>query len=166
MRSDPWRRATLAPYAEGAGGPSQRFDTRCEEVAYSPTVGDLTAVLRPLYEARDRETGVEAMLAICAPDVVLRPGGLWLDDASVCHGREEVAEFFGRLADAFEDMHFAPERFEERGDSVAVLVRLEVRGRHSGISDSRTLGHLWSFRDGQAIEIRAFNEPDDAFAAL
>ena len=129
-------------------------------------MGDLTAVLEPLYGARDREAGVEAMLAICDPDVVLTPGGLWLDDASVCRGREEVAEFFGRLADAFEDVHFEPVRFEERGASVAVLVRLEVRGRHSGISDSRTLGHLWRFRDGKAIEIRAFNEADDAFAAL
>ena len=129
-------------------------------------MGNLTAVLEPLYRARDREAGVDAMLAICAPDVELTPGGLWLDDASVCHGREEVAEFFGRLADAFEDMHFEAERFEERGESVAVLVRLEVRGRHSGIADSRTLGHLWRFRDGRAIEIRAFNEPGDAFAAL
>jgi ketosteroid isomerase-like protein len=129
-------------------------------------VAALTALLEPLYGARDREAGVEAMLAICDRDVELTPGGLWLDDASVCRGREEVAEFFGRLADAFEDVHFEPERFEERGESVAVLVRLEVRGRHSGISDSRTLGHLWRFRDGKAIEIRAFNDPDDAFAAL
>jgi ketosteroid isomerase-like protein len=129
-------------------------------------MGELTDVLRPLYDARDRETGVAAMLAICDPEIRLKPGGLWLDDASMLHGREEVAEFFGRLADAFEEMHFEPERFEERGDAVAVLVRLEVRGRHSGIADSRTLGHLWRFRDGRAIEIRAFNEPDDAFAAL
>jgi hypothetical protein len=41
-----------------------------------------------------------------------------------------------------------------------------VRGRHSGIADSRTLGHLWRFRDGRVIAIRAFNEPDEAFAAL
>jgi ketosteroid isomerase-like protein len=129
-------------------------------------MGELTDVLRPLYDARDRETGVAAMLAICDPEIRLKPGGLWLDDASMLHGREEVAEFFGGLADAFEEMHFEPERFEERGDAVAVLVRLEVRGRHSGIADSRTLGHLWRFRDGRAIEIRAFNEPDDAFAAL
>jgi ketosteroid isomerase-like protein len=129
-------------------------------------VGDLTEVLRPLYDARDREAGVAAMLAICDPEIMFKPGGLWLDDASRLHGREEVAEFFGRLADAFEEMHFEPERFEERGDSVAVLVRLEVRGRHSGIADSRTLGHLWRFRDGRVIEILAFNEPDDAFAAL
>ena len=50
-------------------------------------------------------------------------------------------------------------RFEERGDSVAVQVQLEVRGRLSGIADSRTLGHLWRFRDGRAIEVRAFNDP-------
>jgi hypothetical protein len=49
---------------------------------------------------------------------------------------------------------------------VAVQVRLEVEGRLSGIADSRTLGHLWRFRDGRAIEIRAFNDPDEAFAGL
>lgn len=129
-------------------------------------MGDLTALLRPLYGNSDRETGVEAMLAICDPEIEVWPGGLWLDDTSVLHGREEVEDFFERLADAFEDLHFDAVRFDERGDSVAVQVQLEVRGRLSGIADSRTLGHLWRFRDGRAIEVRAFNDPEAAFKGL
>jgi ketosteroid isomerase-like protein len=129
-------------------------------------VAHLTALLRRAYDTRDPVEGVRALLEICDPEVEMHPAGLWLDDGGVCRGRDEVAEFFRRLEDAFGGFHFEPERFEESGESVAVAVRLEVQGRHSGLSESRTIGHLWRFRDGRAVEIRAFNAPDEAFAAL
>ena len=129
-------------------------------------MGDLTALLRPLYGNSDRETGVEAMLAICDPEIEVWPGGLWLDDASVLHGREEVEDFFERLADAFEDLHFECGAVRGARRLRGVQVQLEVRGRLSGIADSRTLGHLWRFRDGRAIEVRAFNDPEAAFKGL
>jgi ketosteroid isomerase-like protein len=142
------------------------FDTRLEEVAYWLAVPALTALLRRVYDTHDPAAGVRALLEISDPYIEMWPAGLWLDDAGVCRGREEVAEFFGRLQDAFGGFHFEPERFEERGDFVAVAVRMEVEGRHSGLSESRTVGHLWRFRDGLAVEIRAFHAPDEAFAAL
>jgi ketosteroid isomerase-like protein len=158
--------ATVAPDTEGAGGLWQAFDGGCREVAYSRPVGDLTTLIRPLYGRSDREAGVQALLEACDPDVEIWPGGLWLDDSSVCRGRAEVEEFFARLGDAFEDVSFVAERFEVRGERVAVEVSLNVRGRLSGIADSRSLGHLWRFRDGRVAEIRAFPVADDAFAAL
>jgi ketosteroid isomerase-like protein len=129
-------------------------------------VAHLTALLRRVYDTHDPAAGVRALLEISAPDVEMWPAGLWLDDAEVCRGRDEVAQFFLRLEDAFGQFHFEPERFEERGDSVAVAVRMEVAGRHSGLAESRAIGHLWRFRDGRAVEIRAFHTPDEAFAAM
>ena len=89
-----------------------------------------------------------------------------LDDGGVCRGPEEVAGFFARVQDAFGELHFEPERFEQDGERVAVAVRMEVRGRHSGITEARPVGHLWRFRDGRAVEIRAFEPADAAFEAL
>ena len=129
-------------------------------------MADLTALLRPLYDARDPAEGVPALVAISDPEVEFYPAGLWLDNDAVRRGHEEVAEFFLQLEDAFGEFHFESERFEERNDAVAVAVRFVVRGRHSGITDSRTMGHLWRFRDGRAVEIRVFRSPDEAFAAL
>ncbi len=124
------------------------------------------ALLRPVYAARDPADGVRLMLEFCDPAIELWPAGLWLDHSAVCRGHAEVAEFFQKLEDAFGEFWFEPERFEQRGDSVAVAVRLEVRGRLSGIPDSRAIGHLWRFRGERAVEIRAFRSAAEAFAAL
>jgi ketosteroid isomerase-like protein len=129
-------------------------------------MGDLTALLRGIYDARDPDEAIAALLRVSDPEIELWPAGLWLDDSSVVHGREELEGFFRRLEEAFGEFHFEPERFEERGTAVAVAVRLEVRGRFSGIAGDRTVGHLWTFREGRALRIQAFEPPEDAFAAL
>ena len=129
-------------------------------------MGELTAVLERLYQAPNSAQGVPAMLAICDPAVEFWPAGLWLDNDGVRRGHDEVADFFRQVDEAFGEFHFDAERFEERGDAVAVDVRFVVRGRHSGIAESRTMGHVWRFRDGLAVEIRVFNSAEEAFAAL
>jgi ketosteroid isomerase-like protein len=129
-------------------------------------VADLTALLRRVYDTHDPAEGVQALLEISDPEIEMYPAGIWLDDGGVCRGRDEVVGFFTRVQDAFGELHFEPERIEERGDLVAVEVRMEVRGRHSGITEARPVGHLWRFRDGRAVEIRAFEPPEAAFEAL
>jgi ketosteroid isomerase-like protein len=129
-------------------------------------MGELTTLLRGVYEARDPDEAIAALLAASDPEVELWPAGLWLDSSTVVRGHEELAAFFRRLQDAFGEFHFEPERFEERGTAVAVAVRLEVRGRFSGLAESRAVGHLWTFRDGRALRLDAYNDPDEAFAAL
>ncbi len=129
-------------------------------------MGELTTILRGIYEARDPDGAIATLIAASDPEVELWPAGLWLDSSSVVRGHEELAAFFRRLQDAFGEFHFKPERFEERGNEVAVAVRLEVRGRFSGLAEDRAVGHVWTFRDGRALRIDAYNEPDEAFAAL
>ena len=129
-------------------------------------MADLTALLRRVYDTREPLEGVRALLEISDPEIEMHPAGNWLDDGGVCRGPEEVAGFFRRVQDAFGELHFEPERIEERGDLVAVQVRMDVKGRHSGITESRPIGHLWRFRDGRAVEIRAFEPPEAAFDAL
>ena len=160
-RSGPWRRATLAPHAAGAGGPSHGFDTGCEEVAYSPVVAELTAVLEPLYGARDREAGVAGHARDLRPRrSSSRPGGLWLDDASVLprarRGRGVLRppgrRLRGRCTSSRSDSWSAANRWPCWCGS-------RCAAGTAASADSRTLGHLWRFRDGKAIEIRAFNDP-------
>jgi ketosteroid isomerase-like protein len=129
-------------------------------------MGELTTILRGIYEARDPEEAIATLLAASDPEVELWPAGLWLDDSTVVRGHEELAGFFRRLEDAFGEFHFVPERFEERETAVAVAVRLEVRGRFSGLAEDRAVGHVWTFRNRRALRIDAFNDPEEAFAAL
>ncbi|MEA2332142.1 MAG: SnoaL-like polyketide cyclase [Thermoleophilaceae bacterium] len=129
-------------------------------------VSDLVELLKPVYGERGFGSSVPALLAVSDPDLVLHPAGIWLDSDSVVCGHGAVRAFFEDLEDALGALHFEPERFEQRGDQVAIEVRMEMRGRHTGITETRRLSHLWRFRDGKAVELRAFAEPDGAFAAL
>jgi ketosteroid isomerase-like protein len=129
-------------------------------------VGALFELLKPVYGDAGFQAGVPALLSISHPDLVLYPAGIWLDSAPVCRGHDEVTAFFDDLREALEELQFEPERVEERGDQVAIEVSMLMRGRHTGITETRRLSHLWRFRDGKAVELRAFVEPDGAFAAL
>jgi ketosteroid isomerase-like protein len=123
-------------------------------------------LLKPVYAARTFEAGIPAMLAVMDPDIEFRPAGLWFDSRRLCRGHEELVAYFRELEEAFGELYFEPERFEERGDTVAIAVRLEARGRHSGLGGNQSLGHLWRFRARRAVELVGFLSPEEAFAAL
>ncbi|MBA3261114.1 MAG: nuclear transport factor 2 family protein [Thermoleophilaceae bacterium] len=129
-------------------------------------VGDLFELLKPVYGDHGFKAGMPALLEVSHPDLVFYPAGIWLDSEPVCRGHDEVSAFFESLRDALEALQFDPGRVEERGDRIAIEVSMEMRGRHTGITETRRLSHLWRFRDGKAVELRAFAEPGGAFAAL
>jgi ketosteroid isomerase-like protein len=129
-------------------------------------VGDLFELLKPVYDQHGFQAGMPGLLRISHPDLVFYPAGIWLDSEPVCRGHDEVSAFFADLRDALEELRFEPERSEERGDRIAVEVSMRMRGRHTGIAETRRLSHLWRFRDGKAVELRAFVEPEGAFEAL
>jgi ketosteroid isomerase-like protein len=131
-----------------------------------PGVGDLFELLKPVYGQRGFQAGMPGLLEISHTDLVFYPAGIWLDSEPVCRGHDEVRAFFDSLRDALEELHFEPERVEQRGDRIAIEVSMQMRGRHTGIAETRRLSHLWQFRDGKAVELRAFTEPGGAFAAL
>ena len=58
-------------------------------------MGELTALLRGIYEARDPEEAIAALLAASDPEVELWPAGLWLDSSTVVRGHEELAASSG-----------------------------------------------------------------------
>ncbi|MEA2378346.1 MAG: SnoaL-like domain [Thermoleophilaceae bacterium] len=129
-------------------------------------VGDLLELLKGVYGPHGFQTGVAALIEVSDPEIVFYPAGIWLDSEPVCHGHDEVTAFFDDLREALEELDFEPVRVEERGDRIALEVLMEMRGRHTGLTETRRLSHLWSFRDGKAVELRAFAEPGGAFEAL
>lgn len=111
-----------------------------------------SALLRAGYDAFARGD-VPAVVDLLDPQIT------WTTPASVpiggtYHGREGVAEFFGRLAEVWADLSVVAERFVERGDTVVVLGR--HRGRTmAGRSVDTPFCHVWTIAGGRAV---AFSE--------
>jgi len=55
-----------------------------------------------------------------------------------------------------------PEELFERGDQVAVVLKLQARPKASSAEIEIRNGHLWAFRDGKAVSMRMFPEPEKA----
>ncbi len=106
---------------------------------------------------------LDAMLEMIDPEVEIRDRPE-APDAGVYHGREGVLYALGLNDDAFESFELAPERFVETKTHVVVILILRVRGRESGIPVEERIAHLWTLREGRAIRLQVYTDPDDAIA--
>ena len=76
-------------------------------------------------------------------------------------GREQVGQFFARLADAQEFKQFEPRDFIAQGDKVVALGRYEWRVRSTGRGYEGDWAHVFTIRDGK---IAGFHEYTDTAA--
>ena len=79
--------------------------------------------------------------------------------------RRGLAAFGAAVDKVFEGWatwEMEPERFEEVGDRVAVIVRYRARARSSGVEVEGRESALWTVRDGRVIRYEWFHEADDA----
>jgi ketosteroid isomerase-like protein len=119
--------------------------------------------LRAAYEALDRGDA-EAIRNFLHPQVELfdRPE---IPDAGSYVGWEGLMLSVGASRDSFEDFHFTPQRFFERGDRVVVIVLMTGRGKSSGVPVKEQIAHDWTLRDGRAVRLQAYTDPADALEA-
>ena len=71
----------------------------------------------------------------------------------------------GDTSETFENFRLDPEQFFEHADKIVVILSMTGRGRASGVPVEERIAHLWTFRDGLAVELRAFTDPADALEA-
>lgn len=63
-------------------------------------------------------------------------------------------------------MPVQPEEFFERGDQIAVYLRVRLRPTGSSAMLENRIAHLWTIRDGQAARLEIFPRREDALEAL
>jgi uncharacterized protein len=119
--------------------------------------------LRGGYEALGRGD-YEAVRELLDPKVLLwdRPE---VPDARSYRGYEGMLVTLRDTSDSFEDFRLDPEQFFEHADKIVVILSMTGRGRTSGVPVEERIAHLWTLRDGLAIELRAFTDPADALQA-
>jgi ketosteroid isomerase-like protein len=109
--------------------------------------------------------GVEALLDVCPPDVVLYPIPEWVED-SVYRGHEGVRKLVAWLDD-FDDPGWEIHEIREVRDRVLVRADLTGRMKASGVPIRQAWGVVCSgFRDGMVGEWRFFRTWQEALEAV
>jgi ketosteroid isomerase-like protein len=121
-------------------------------------------VVRELCDALN-VNDTERMSCIAHPDVVQYGTRGGIDQDRVVRGREAVMEYWDEVADAWESLHFEPERLIERGDLVVAFWRETARSRHSDLEVESQTASVFRLRDGMIVEITGYLDRDEALRA-
>jgi ketosteroid isomerase-like protein len=119
--------------------------------------------LRTGYEALSRGD-YEAIRKLLDPKILLRDRPE-VPDARSYRGFEGMLVTLRDTSDSFENFRLDPQRFFEHGDKIVVILDMTGRGRTSGVPVEERIAHLWTLREGLAVELRAFTDPADALEA-
>jgi ketosteroid isomerase-like protein len=100
------------------------------------------------FAARD----IEAVLALCAPDVELTAvTGEHAGRTEPYRGHDGMRQYFRDVASLWEELRLSPREFRASGDMVLV---------------TGSTGWIWRVRDGKVVYVRVYPSAADATAAF
>jgi ketosteroid isomerase-like protein len=125
------------------------------------------ALVRQNIEAMRRGYGaigqgnLDVMLEIVDPEVVIRdrPES---PDPRTYHGHAGARQALETSDETFDAFELRPEEFIAEGDYVIVVLTMRGTGRGSGITVEDRIAHQWKVRDGRAVALQVYSDPDDA----
>ena len=111
---------------------------------------------------------VETLLEVLDPDVTWRSAlhSLLGGEATVYRGRDGVREMLRDLYEAFDEIHFEISEIRDLGDRLVTIGRSRARGGASGADVESPIGCVTEFKDGKAISIRNYLDPEEALQAV
>jgi ketosteroid isomerase-like protein len=121
--------------------------------------------LRVAYEAFNRGDwpAVERMFD---PEMEMDISDVFLDRPRL-RGADEWRIFFASdVPEIWGRFQAKPVEFlEASGDRVLVIVEVSGKGKGSGLEIAGRFGHLWSFREGLLLRMRAYKDLEEALEA-
>jgi ketosteroid isomerase-like protein len=117
-----------------------------------------------LYELFNRRD-LDGMVALAAPDVEWDWSRSIGPDAGLRHGPAAVRRFVAEQWEHWQSIEMTPEELVEAGDEVVAFVRVRLTGR-DGIEVEARGPHVLSWREGQLVRYRLFQEREEALAAV
>jgi len=119
--------------------------------------------LRTGYEAFSRGDW-DTPTRFAHPEFELKTAGR-TPNPGTYRGAQAARRFFEDLFAPFEEITIEPEEFFQRGDRIAVYLRVRLRPAGStGVVENR-IGHLWTMREGKATRLEIFPRREDALEA-
>jgi uncharacterized protein len=121
-------------------------------------------ILRSAYDALNNGD-IESALAVLAEDAEWREHSD-LPEADAYRGRDAIRTFLVGYLDSWEEFRQETEELVDSEDRVAVLLRMEAKGKGSGIEVEGRYAHLWTMRAGKGVRVDAYADCDRALEAL
>ena len=81
-------------------------------------------------------------------------------------GKEGIKQLFDSYMEAFDALRLDPEEFIPAGDQIVVSLHQRIRGKGSGAEFEGRIVHVWTMRDGAAVQLRIFGDKDQALETL
>jgi ketosteroid isomerase-like protein len=83
----------------------------------------------------------------------------------VFRGHDGVREMLRDLNDAFDEIQIEISEIRDLGDRLVAIGHTRNRGRESGAETESPIAFAVEFKDGKAISLRAYLDPDEALEA-
>ena len=103
------------------------------------------------YEAMNRGD-LQGVVAYVAPDFEYLASGVVPDLRGIYHGPAGFMRFMEGFWGMFDDPRFEIHEVIENDDRVLVSLTMRARGRQSRAETNWSLFHVWTLRDGKALE--------------
>jgi ketosteroid isomerase-like protein len=115
------------------------------------------------YNRRD----IEALLETLDPEVEWSPAFPVLlgGDGSAYLGHEGIREMFRDFDDVLDEIHVNYSEVRDLGDQVIAIGRIRTRGKASGAATESPFGSVTDFKEGKAVRVRTFLDPQKALEA-
>jgi ketosteroid isomerase-like protein len=97
-----------------------------------------------------------------ADDLVWDVSRLGWPDQQVYIGAEGGTQFNEEWAAAWDDWEVEPVDFIEAGERVVVILHQRGRAKTSGVPVEMGFAQVWEFRDGRAVSMHLYANPDQA----
>ena len=90
-----------------------------------------------------------------------------MPDTAVYRGHDELRRWVESRTEAIESWQWTPEEFiHEAGDTVLIRVRLNARGRGSGLPIEGVVFHVIEMKDAKLARVRGFLNREKALEAV
>jgi ketosteroid isomerase-like protein len=120
-----------------------------------------------VVEAANRRDA-EAALEELDPEVEWHPvlqmvlGG----EATVYRGHQGVRDVLRDADEAWAEMHYEFSEIRDLGDRIVAIGRFRARGKESAAEVESPLGYVVEFKNGKAIRMSSYLDPDQALEAV
>jgi ketosteroid isomerase-like protein len=127
---------------------------------------NVEAVKRTIVAANRRD--IEAVLEEADPEVEWPHPGFHValgGEATVYRGHEGVRKVLQDLYELFDEVEVLVSEIRDLGDRTFVIGALRGRGAESGVDVTTPWGAVVEFKDGKAIQLSDYLDPNEALEA-
>jgi len=119
-------------------------------------------IVRSIYEALNRgDWDAATRLTDADFEVTIERG----PNAGSHRGRDSIQAVIEDQREAFDSWIVEVEQVADGGDQVVAMITNHLRPRGTDAEFEMRNGHIWTIRDGVALSLRGFSNPEEALQA-